>query len=238
MKKLFILFYFFLASSFSANAQNNKIYVGISLYPNYSYRNYFTDISVRFLQSAYDTIERPKFSYSAGIFAEKKLNENFRLRVGLNFMNSGFRTKKQELHFASPDSSGQYQQIIFGGYGNVVYNDFYLELPIDVHYFFVKTPVFIDFGISPVFNLYNSSTANWEYPDGHTETRTGENKSTSFNKFGLAFQFGIGYEVKIINRLILEIQPKFQYFLSTDVISSNKAKDRLYNLGLQLVFKI
>jgi hypothetical protein len=241
MKKtitLTVLFSLFNALLF---AQNKKISFGISVNPNYSYRYLYSDDAA--LKTTFDAIDVGKFSYSAGVFGEKEINNSVRFRVGVNFMNTGFGTKKTD--FSSWGSQNPQ-----GGWfpqnpdpndpiaGCFIFNDLKIELPIDIQLFINKNKsFFIDLGISPLLNLDSYTTFKAYFADGRISSYNTSNNDPNAKKIALAAQFGIGYTFKLSQKLSMEIQPRCQSFLATLPNSRSKSSIIPYNLGLQMGLK-
>ena len=94
---------FFLGLATCLLAQDSGFAWGISLYPNSSGRrlvalgNYDED----FIRDT-EALETSRFSYSAGLIAEWK-GEKLGFRTGLNYMQSGYQTIKQQFPIDDPN---------------------------------------------------------------------------------------------------------------------------------------
>jgi hypothetical protein len=220
-------------------AQNSPIKFGISINPNYSYRYLYSDIPD--LKTSFDAIDVGKFSYSIGAFGEKEINNKARFRIGINLMNTGFGTKKLPLTTGSsldPQGFPSFTNPNDPIAGRFIFNDIKIELPIDFQFFInKKQSFFIDFGMSPILNIYSYSTFKTYFSDGRINSSSSSNNDPNIRKLALAAQLGIGYEFKLNEKLTMEIQPKCQYFLTTLINSKNKSGMIPYNLGLQMGLK-
>ncbi len=222
-------------------AQNSPIKFGISINPNYSYRYLYSDIAG--LKAEFDDIDVGKFSYSVGAFGEKEISNKARFRIGVNLMNTGFGTKKLPLTTsASLDpKSGIFSQNPDPNdpiAGRFIFNDIKLELPIDFQIFIdKKKSIFINVGVSSMLNIYSYSTFKAYFLDGRINNSNSSNNDPNIKKLALASQLGIGYEFKINQKLIMQIQPRCQYFLTMLTNSRSKSGMIPYNLGLQMGLK-
>ena len=247
MKKLIILLTLFAAFHSKAIGQEQsvrKYRFGMSLNPQYSYRIYYAKKDFQFAKKLYDSTETGKITYAVGSFAERSLSEKLTFRVGLNFMSGGFRTKKKTFTWGSDNNNGQIQidpDPTIPREGYFVYNHQYFEIPIDFQYFLSKNQHFyFNLGVAPNFNIHNSVTSHWFFIDGRKDVKKMEDKQTQYQKVGFTFQLGMGYNIKISEKITLDIQPRFQYF-ATPLYKINiggRANTFLYNAGLQIGVKI
>jgi Outer membrane protein beta-barrel domain len=220
----------------------------VSLNPNYSYR--FYEVSKEpfsFAKNLYDSIDRPKISYSAGIFVERHLSEKFKIRLGLNMMKMGYGTKKLLLRgWGSQGGNGVFDPGMPGDSSmqdglKLSYNNFYIEIPLDFQYFMgSKKRLFVDLGFSPCINFLNKVNHKTYFPDGRVESKTKEDKAPYYRKVGLTTQFGFGYNMPIFKKYVLEIQPRFQLFVTPASKSINTSSFNVffYNGGLQFAVKV
>jgi hypothetical protein len=235
MKKATTLIVFMCLANAFLTAQNAPIKFGISVNTNYSHRYVYTNDAAA--KAMFDRLYSGKFSYSIGAFVEKEITRRGRLRIGLNAMNTGFQIVKNDLQGWGSQNGGwnpfppepnDPTKIRF------VYNFINLELPIDYQYFINKKRSFyLDFGVSPMLNLYNYITTQTHYNNKNTTTNQQELTDEPMKKLSLALQFGMGYAVKLTRRLTLDIQPRIQGFVTPLISSSSKSGVLPYNIGLQ-----
>lgn len=115
-----------------------------------------------------------------------------------------------------------------------VYNFINLELPIDYQYFInKKRSFFVSLGISPMLNVYNYGTTQTYFNNKNTTTDHSELKDEPTKKISLALQFGMGYAIKLTQRLTLDVQPRVQGFITPLLTSSSKSRVLPYNIGLK-----
>jgi hypothetical protein len=238
MKKVTTLIAFICLANTFLTAQNRPIKFGISINPNYSYRYFYTsNVSTK---TAVDALESGKFSYSIGAFGEKEINDKVRLRVGINAMNTGFQIVKRDLQsWGSQNTNGTLQSGFNEPYGftqiRFIYNYINLELPIDFQYFInKKCTFFITSGLSPMVNIYNYGATKAYFNDKKTTVNRYEITGEPVKKISLALQFGIGYAFKLNQKLTLDIEPRFQCFVTPLVSPSSKSGILPYNSGLQI----
>lgn len=248
MKKTLILSAFLFILITQSFGQDKKFHFGVSFNPNYSYRFYEIDKEqFAFSKNLYDSIDRPKISYSAGIFADRNLSEKFRIRLGLNLMKMEFGSKKStNLQWGSQNNNGTFDPTIpaDSSLPNGIKdsrNIFYVEIPLDFQYFMgSKKRLFVDFGFSPCINFLNTVTRKSYYSDGRVESNTQEDKTSFIRKVGLTTQLGFGYNLPIFKKYVLEIQPRFQLFVTpaSESINTSSFNVFLYNAGLQFAVKV
>jgi Outer membrane protein beta-barrel domain len=214
MKQVLILTLICTFNTFS-KAQNMPFKIGFLINPTYSDRlNTQADL--------FSGIFVGKYAYAIGIFAQKRMTHTLDLRFGANFVNNGEQTKQQTT-FAS--SSGL---VTSTETFQLISNFYNAEIPIDIQWFMNrKRSFFAIVGASPSFNLSKSATFNFYSNDKLTTTNTV--KVAGEDGIGLAVQFGIGYQKSFNDNLLLEIQPKFRYYVTK--MDSNRY---MYNAGLQI----
>lgn len=236
MKKSIILSTLILLLCFNALAQDKKFHFGVSFNPNYSYRYYYSDIS--FLKTRFDSTDVPILSFSAGFFAERRISNKSKVHIGFNVINTGFSRKKIALN-SWGSNGGSNSSNLSSDYFKTSSVFYYFELPIDFCYFIDKKKRFaIHSGISSSINFLNKTTISTYYADGKRETKSYEDKVTPYNKFVANAHLGISYEIPISSKFVLEIQPRFHYFITPLVKNTNNTNANLYNGGLQVSLRM
>ncbi len=190
MKKNLILSAFLFILITQSFGQDKKFHFGVSFNPNYSYRIYTTNDKSSFSKRFFDSVDASKFSYSAGFFAERQLSQRLKVRVGLNFMKTGFGSIKNNISSSwgsqggstntKPDSS---LPVAASRY----YNAYYIEIPLDFQYFIgQKKRFFVNLGMSPCINFLNETASKLYYLDGKTTIQTLEDRQTDNRKVAIA----------------------------------------------------
>jgi hypothetical protein len=224
-------------------AQNSPIKFGISINPNYSYRYFYSDNTL--LKKTFDALESGKISGSVGGFIEKKMSEHSRLHVGINLMNWGSVINKTGLgSWGSQNSNGTFDPNLPtnepNGFSAIrfTYNSLNIQLPIDFQFFINKKRSFyFNLGISPLYNLGNYTTTTITLGDGRTKKTTSKDNLSDAKKLYFGMNLGFGYEWKINEKCIFEIQPQGQIFILDLANLSGKSGTIPYNLGVQMGLK-
>ena len=236
MKKTLLLSLILSCILTHAFGQDKKLRFGISFKPNYSSRFILADSNFNTAKKILNDAETGKLSYSAGLFAERLLDDDMRIQVGVNYMNTGFRTHRKQLLWGStngqPDTIGLPE-------GYFVFNHNRIEIPIDFQYFIESDkPFFVTVGISPTLNVSVTTTSKFYYPDGHREINRQKDTQDGYPKFGLSFKIGLGYQFIVFKKIVLDIQPNVQCFLTTLGKFNPRFNSYLYNAGIQISLKI
>ena len=173
-------------------SQENKLQVGIQLFPNFS-----TGIPDKDVSNAdmYHGIECFVFSYSAGLRVEYVFSDKWTFSSGLLFNKTGDRSIK-----LPPDP----QRGFFWTYRYYKTSLYYLEIPFLINRSFGKHWN-MEFGASPILNLWNK---NKIYYEGGNYTINKDYYDV--NLFGLFTNFGLGYRVDF-DKSKLNIMPYFQF---------------------------
>lgn len=205
--------------------------VGLSLYPSISNRRLiaFSNISEA-EQNRLDSIEMNRLSYGIGLTAGWK-GGKAGLQLGINYMNTGYRTIKE----AIPPDDPQSEQASNRRFS---YQNTNLEVPVDVQFFQEVSPgneFFFAMGTVFSFNLQNKNQVILF--SGESKTRAPlEINEDDFRFFNYAFQAGMGWEKTFSERFALVVQPNFQFWFR-GVLENNELNRSLYNFGLRIVAK-
>ncbi|MEO0042115.1 MAG: hypothetical protein RL329_1563 [Bacteroidota bacterium] len=201
--------------SLSLKAQKDDFKVGVFFNPTYSDRfNVKEDLlRDRFVGD---------YAYSVGIFVQKQIARSFDVRFGMSFVNNGERFKR-----AVDNNSGFIEPVPpLRSNDFQIISDFYnLEAPIDIQWFMNKKRNFFTiFGVSPSYSISKSAVIDLDNNGSPRTFKTGGD-----NGIALALEIGMGYRKALNQNLLLEIQPKFRYYITK--IDNSRA---MYNAGLQM----
>ncbi len=243
MKKTLILSTFLFVFITQSFGQDKKFHFGVSFNPNYSYRLFLTKDIDPFIKKTADLIDDSMLSYSLGFFAERQLSQKINARIGLNFMKTGFGNFKSVFRSSWGTQGGIFGSTPRPAGDDVSFkrfnNNYYLEIPFDIQYFIDSKKRFcVNWGVSPCINLLNEVTLKTNYKDGRTVSNKLENSSAVFRKVAMAVQLGFGYNLPFLKKYTLEIQLRFQYFITPLNQSIGKTNTFLYNAGLQFAVKV
>jgi hypothetical protein len=212
-------------------AQDSGFSWGISLYPNSSGRRLVAlgNYDEQFIRDI-EALETTKFSYSTGLVAEWRA-EKLGLRIGLNYMNSGYQTIRRD--FGADEPNPQNASQIREQFENT-----YIETPIAFlfsHNLKEGSALFFMLGASLALNLTNQTNTILYFG----ETTQSERSATEgdFRPFNYAFQSGIGWTTNLGERFTLVVQPHFQFWLK-GILEDNLVNRNLYSLGLKTAFML
>jgi hypothetical protein len=202
-------------------AQNAPLKIGFLINPTYSDR--FKEKEV-FFQGTFVG----QYAYSIGVFGQKSMNHSLNLRFGASLVNNGEHTKRGLGQRFEPD----------GGFGlfiafpnesfEFVENHYNIELPIEIQWFMnKKRSIFTIFGASPGYNYSKTVKINNYLDDKLANSNTFEQSNDK--GISVALQAGIGYQMRLNQSLLFEIQPKFRYY-----ITRAQNTHEMYNIGLQM----
>ncbi len=231
MKRLSAV-WLFLSLSCAAFAQSSLQW-GIEIYPNVSNRRLLpqNDVSQDQIDQL-EGLEVAKFSYSAGLTASWR-RERIGFKTGLNFVESGYQTRRVEVDPRDEVPEGADDQ-------RTAYQSFFLEVPAELQFFqsFNKKNDFLFMlGFSAAFNI--STRQRTTFFLGDTEEAEVETLDSG-DYTGLHFSFltGLGYQHSFSDNLAVLLQPNFQFWLTGLLSDPNARINRsLYSVGLRLGVK-
>jgi Outer membrane protein beta-barrel domain len=229
MKQLLMLLLTFLAAtSFGQNSkQGNKISIGYSFSPDYSFRtlkngdgNSSTDLVIK----SRDDNEKAKFGYTTGFNMSFHFLNLLGFETGVQYSNKGYKTKEQDLTYFPPNPS-------LPNKATTNYSYQYIGIPLKANLTFGKSKIrFISSaGFMTNFLISVKQSTIYKYSDGKTEKKN-QSSTSGFNKIDISPMVSIGVDYKLTDKIYLSAEPTFRFGLS-------KTKDapvieKLWNVGL------
>ncbi len=232
MRKLslvFILVFIIQSASFSqTNEQTspNRLTLGLNFSPDYCYRTLVANNSEQqysdVITNYRDSVESPKFGYTAGITLLYKFNKRFSFETGLKFSDKGERIKKHEIPVAPRWG--------FPTKAAYVYHYQYIDVPLKANFYIVnkKLKVFASFGFSVNIFLRDRVTSYYEYSDGSTK-KNKENGNYDFLLLNPAAMGGLGVDYNITEKINFRFEPIYRRSISP--IIDAPIKGYLYSYG-------
>jgi hypothetical protein len=179
-----------------------------------------------------------KIGYSTGINACYFLTEKIALEIGFQYSDKGYERKWSNLLFGSMidprygfvyDSTNLPKKIKYN------YNDYYLDIPFRVKYFFGNKRInFVtSAGLTTNIFIKEVSTGVLEYSNGDIE-RQNNNSTFDYKKIDLSPTFSLGVNYKITESMYLSIEPTFRYGILK--IIDAPLTGYLYSGGLNILY--
>lgn len=205
--------------------KNNKCEIGFSFSPDYSYRSLKSDASNQLIKEIRDTLEVPKFGYTAGINLLFHIHKKIVVETGLLFSDKGEKTKKTSFVNVTNDQLPTYY--------TYKYHYYYLDIPLKVNYYVLmgKLKIYLTAGISGNIFLTQKTTL-LEGHDNKDTKRTSFTFNPEFNRFNLAFVAGAGINYKVSKRTDLKVEPIYRRSITP--IDNFPIKVYLYSAGLNI----
>ena len=231
MKQLLMLLLTFLsATTFGQKSnQGNKISIGYSFSPDYSFRalkngdgNSSTDLVIK----SRDDIEKAKFGYTTGLNVSFHFSDLLSFETGVQYSNKGYKTKEQDLTYFPPNPS-------LPNKATTNYSYQYIGIPLKAKFIFGKSKArFISSaGFMTNFLINVKQASNYKYPDGKTEKKN-QSSTSGFNKIDISPMASIGIDYKLTDKIHLSVEPTFRFGLSKT--KDAPLKEKLWNAGLAL----
>ena len=233
MKQLSLLLMTILSlAAFGQNSkQANKITIGYSFSPNYSFRalkngdgNSATAMTIK--NRNYD--EKAKFGNTTGINVTFHFSDFVGFETGIQYSNKGYKTKDRDLVYQVPDP-------VLPNRAKTNYSYLYIGIPLKAKFAFGKSNVRIvsSTGFTTNFLINVIGSTDYIYSDGKTETQN-QSSTSGFNKIDISPMASIGVDFKLTDKIHLSAEPTFRFGL----IKTKDApvKQKLWNAGLAFGF--
>ncbi|MEM6394772.1 MAG: outer membrane beta-barrel protein [Bacteroidota bacterium] len=197
---------------------------GVEVLPHFGSRRLVaaTQIDVEEIR-AIEAQERGSFGYAVGVFYRNR-GEKLGTRFGLRYQSTGFEGNRREFPDLNPPRSTE-----------IEYRTQVLEVPfwLDFYQNFGEKSSFI-------FSFGLSAGAHFGQEFEVTTFRAGEAPTTAladdnYRSFNIGFMSGLGFERRLGSKLVLGVQPQFQYFiLGNTVNETNDLNRNLFNMAVRL----
>jgi outer membrane translocation and assembly module TamA len=218
---------FFIISSLGAQASFDW---GLSATPNFSHRRLIAqDVINRAEVDSLEELEIAKISYSAGALVRWR-SEKIGFQTGINYMNSGHRTRRVPVEPVDPAPSlGATEK-------RTVFRNIFIEVPAELQ-FFQELNDNNDFlfmmGITLSYNINNTTDLVF-YNGESQEVVEQPTDNDQFSRVNYSFIAGMGWEHQFGENFIMSLQPTFQFWLRPLLNDINLPLNRnLYAVGLR-----
>lgn len=211
-----------------AGAQTTQNW-GLQINPNFSSRRLVVFESLSQAEiDAIDSIETYKPSWSAGLFVQWR-GEKVGFQMGLNFMDTGYRTIKTQVLPDDPDAANASQR-------RITYQNYFLEAPIDLYFYQAlddNNEFIFTFGTGVGYNLTNFRKQQLYQGDSKGDSsRETDPDNDNFRKVAMEIRFGMGWETQLSERLSFALLPNFQFW-TKGLYQDAGINRHLYAIGVQ-----
>jgi hypothetical protein len=239
MNKIISSFLFFiLPFSLFCNAEDSiktgdslpierKMQFGAIYSPELSYRMLKANADAKLMENIRDTMEIPKFGFSAGVNFSCKLTKKCYFEAEALFSDKGERTKQYNLGNTVKDET-QDQIPSKSSFNNHYY---YLDIPLKINYYLVnkKIKFFISGGLSINAFLYQKTSTTIENRDGSVDKMSAISHP-KFEKVNFAALIGVGMSYDLTDKYIFKLEPVYKQSITS--IVNTPIKSYLYSIGL------
>jgi len=231
MKQLIMLLMTLMSlTAFGQNSkQANKITIGYSFSPDYSFRtlkNGDGNSSTALVINSRDNIEKAKLGYTTGYNVTFHFSDLLGFETGVQYSNKGYKTEEQDLIYFPPSPSSPNK-------ATTTYSYQYIGIPLKAKFAFGKNKVrFISSaGFMTNFLVNVKQSINLKYSDGKTEKKN-QSSTSGFNKIEISPIVSIGVDYKLTDKIHFSAEPTFRFGLSKT--KDAPVKENLWNAGLAL----
>lgn len=237
MKKIGILLFIFLPviafcsttgdstkTTASDSTKTKKLVVGISFSPDYCFRKLKPEEDAKWIAESRDSIEVAKFGYSVGAVVEYKLNSKLHIAAGVQFSDSGEKTKKFTV-----DDLPYGQKAVSYSYN---FHHHYLNIPVKANYFLLtgKLKFYVTLGVST--NVFLSQRTTFITHYANRDSKEISKTDPGFSKINFAVLAGCGITYPINSKTKLMIEPIYRRSINS--IIKAPVKSYLYSGGVNV----
>lgn len=226
MKKILIILLLLplLSTGQTDTLKKKKTEIGISFSPDIAYRSLKPDGSSSYIADIRDTLEIPKFGYTAGLNVGYTLSKKLSIEAAVLFSDRGERTEKY-----TTDAAITGQATTKYAYN---FHYYYLGIPLKADYFLItkKLRLYITAGISADFFL--GETVSAITYTGNERTKENTFADPGFSKVNIGMLAGAGIRYPVGKRSEFFAEPVYRRSLTSITIAP--VKSYLYSGGLTL----
>lgn len=225
---LLILPYTVFCNTSSDSTKPEKAQIGFVISPDYCFRALKADGDAQWMANIRDTMEIPKFGYSAGLNFAHTLGPKFLFEAEILFTNKGEATKKYNIENVPQ------QEIKTVMKTSYLKNYYYLDIPLKVNYFFLSKNnlrLFVTVGLSVNTYLGQSTFVTEQYNDGSQRGYVSK-AQLNYEKVNLAMLAGIGLNYDLTDRYVFKLEPIYKRSINS--IIDAPVKSYLYSVGLNV----
>lgn len=198
--------------------------------PEYSYRNLKSNNAEDVLINYRDTVEKPKFGYTAGVNILLNASKNISIETGILFSDRGQKTKKISL-------GNSVSQTALPIYSTIINHFYYLGVPVKVNYYLISNnfKLFVSGG-AQINVLMNQKTITLlEYSEKQPD-KNSETTNDDYQKLNVALFAGIGLQQKLDNRSFFTVTPVYTHSIQS--VTALPVKSYFYSIGINLALHI
>lgn len=212
-------------------SRTNKLQFGVNFSPDICYRtlvNSDGSQSSEMIKTFRDTIEAPKFGFTAGLNANYQIKKNWSIEAGIHYSNKGFQTQKKYLIFVDPNQPVPDPQY----HVKFVDNFHCIDIPLKLNYTRGNQKLRFIGSIGLISNILVQHKQNmFIYYSGRTDKQDSPNQF-DYNTFNISPTVSAGVDYQIKQGGSLRIEPSFRYNMLNFIEAP--LSGRLYSIGLNL----
>jgi len=215
----------------STITNSKKLYLGLTVSPDYSYRNASNNY--------YFTEETAKLGYTIGISSRLNITKKVSIESGLLLSNKGYKNNFSGLTFGDITDPRN-------GFGTApqnlpseiefIYNYYYIDIPLKAVFTFGQRKIhfFAAAGITPNILIKATEKNITTYQNGDTDNDT-QDAPFNYKKFNLSPIISIGVS-RNTDKSILKIEPYYSYGLFKIIDAPSTAY--LWSYGINVGYYI
>lgn len=237
MKKLLLIYLLVipLATTSQEVVKKPSVFsLGVSFSPEYSYRVLkATEDKYEWSVKYSDSLDKPKFGYTAGFYASHDILKQLTLETGIMFSDKGDKMTTSNFEALDPNDPLLLRLKSI----TMIKTYYYLEIPVRVSCRIVsaKLSVAIVAGISGNIFLDSKTKTIMRYNDGSPDEKD-TNSGGNGNRGTVSVLAGIGLDYKLTDKLCIGFEPVYKRDITT-VYSSDITKLYFYSFGANIGIK-
>jgi hypothetical protein len=226
MKKIAIIILSLFSLTSYCQDKDRKFAIGVCFSPDYCFRTYSADDSLKWVIDVMDSMEIPKFGYTTGLNFNYKISPRLDIDFGFKYSIKGYKTHWLKMIAAQPNDPLIPDKILY------VYNYIYFDFPLKLNYLLLdkNLKLFVSGGVSTNIFQKEIFITSKKYNDGSVKTDSVIDKSDYHQNVNFAALAGLVLDYNISDRLKLRLEPTFRYSINS--VFDSPIKGYLYSIGL------
>jgi hypothetical protein len=215
---VFILPYICVKSTLFAQEEvkkeSSKFSLGVSYDPSLSFRNIKSESEFDWLKNTYDSLEKPRYSFSSGLNLQFDISKRFSLATSVLYTLKGHKVEgKRELNTAE-----------------IITNYHFLSIPIKLNYNLIagKNKLYLMSGVCN--DLLISS--NQVHFNNEKTVETKFSSDAALTNYLIAFTAGLGLDLKITDKSYFKLETFYQQSMNS--MTQTPIKRYLFSYGAKV----
>lgn len=199
--------------------------------PDYAYRTLTGNEEIpEFLIPSMDSLESPRFGYTAGLGLEIPINQPFVFRSGIAFSDKGEKYEQSSFQAIGQDSVTDNLDLM-----EIIHHYYFIEIPANIQYKLItenKLALYVKGGLSFNFLVNHNQSITYFYKDGSEEEFGNDPDNNGFRTLSFSAMAAIGFRYQLTPHFVMMAEPIFKHHFTS--ITDTDLKQYPYSVGMNV----